>query len=232
MEYEMEYVYFHINRYIYEQNKGLPMGGFLSALLVIIDAMAQEQKHKELWTQEHGRFRFRDDILAIIPKKLNGEEIEKIVSDMNEIYGPDLKIQLEESSQEEMQFLDYNIKLGSTTIETSKAFKNTPKQTIGKSGIIRYIHPMAHYPRDIKIVTIMGALNTVKRRANTKENKIKGIFQSLQEFVLLNYNTKLLLESAYRMDYHTSIMDTIRKALGKIKKLKREDRSVFNKVST
>jgi hypothetical protein len=67
-KFELNHAYFYINGCIFEQENG-PMGGFLSALLATIDTMVQEDKHQNLWNTDYGWFRFRDDLLAIIPKR-------------------------------------------------------------------------------------------------------------------------------------------------------------------
>ena len=75
----MDHTIFTVKDKIFQQTKGLSMGGFLSASLACIFSMWSEHQNKKIWRDSKPpsiSSRFRDDTLIIIAKQLSKNEIE------------------------------------------------------------------------------------------------------------------------------------------------------------
>ena len=96
------------------------MGGFNSAPLACLDAMVQEHLAANLM-RGHIKLRYRDDIL-LFPKKISNIEIKRRHDRLNQIYGPDLQVELEQTSHTKINFLEYII---TNTLNTYHLNKNS-----------------------------------------------------------------------------------------------------------
>src|SRR3954452_16227987 len=69
VKFEMEHTYVSVGDYVARQNKGLPIGGIVSAPMASIDAMFKEFSNKKIWNNRGYAVkcgRFRDDIRVLV----------------------------------------------------------------------------------------------------------------------------------------------------------------------
>lgn len=192
--FELQYPCFIINNTIMKQKQGLPMGGFLSAPLACIDAMIQETLFFHHWHQNILRYslctRFRDDILVIIPYRANAQETTDIQQRLSEIYRPDLTIELEETTHNQIHFLEYQIAFTTMGFNTTHYSRNQITTLGTDHQIIRYPHPHAAYSKSIFIGTIIGMIKRARNACSNLENFIPSLVNILTEFLYLGYPFK------------------------------------------
>lgn len=207
IEYELNTSYFQINGICYRQKNGLPMGGFNSAPLACLDAMAQEHICANL-LKKRISIRYRDDILLIAPKKLNEAEIHKQHMILNKIYGPELTVELEGYSNKEINFLEYKL---TNKLETYHHNKNYNKES--NQQIIRYPSAIAEYPKHIFLGTLIGTIKRATSRASTLNFKILSCITTIIEFIQLKYDTKLIATAINYSSLPIKIIQEIRTLL-------------------
>ena len=203
VKFELKNSYFKINKQFFYQKCGLPMGGFMSAVLACIDALTQEHLHPSLWPNEWSCHRYRDDIFIIAPKKLNENSIENIHRNLNILYGPDLSVELEEINYKTMNFLEYNITTCQNKLAISHYNKNTTLDI--KKHTVRYPEHFAPIPKSQFISTITGALIRAQKLSNFTFTKITSIFNIIKEFVLKGYNLKLITRGISYLNFNIGI---------------------------
>jgi len=207
INYELDTAYFQINQICYKQKNGLPMGGFNSAPLACLDAMVQEHLSANI-LQGIIKTRYRDDILIVIPRKLNSLEIGYKHEQINHIYGPDLSIELEDYSHTNTKFLEYVI---TNKLETYHLNKNFGIQE--NKRIIRYPHAEAEYPKHILLGTVIGALKRATSRATNIQLKLYSCLITLLEFMQLQYPYKLLATAINFCNLPIFLVQPLRKYL-------------------
>lgn len=191
VNFELENALFSVGNSLYKQTNGLPMGGFLSAGLAVLHSMYAEHTQQHLWLNyDAAWFRFRDDILAIVPRKLDAEQIQDVVRSLNVIYGPHLQVELEDASQTHINFLDYWISYTGqlNTWHYSKncdlIFRSLPKK------VTRYLLPTAEVPRETLIGMVTAIFKKISKASPTIEGKIVGLMQILIEWLPMGYKRK------------------------------------------
>src|SRR5207253_837006 len=92
--------------------------------LACIDSMVMEHLFSNIWNRGWLHARFRDDITVIAPTRLNDKEVQEHLAKLNWLYGPDLKVVLEEVSYSSLNFLDTTIFHDNLGIQTKYYNKN------------------------------------------------------------------------------------------------------------
>jgi hypothetical protein len=107
-KFELSTPYILLGNVLIKQRNGLPMGGFLSAGLAVLDSMYQEHLHYQTWKQLSKKTiicRYRDDILSIVSGILTKSEIQSYINLFQNIYGSNLKVELEDESNKHIPLL-------------------------------------------------------------------------------------------------------------------------------
>jgi hypothetical protein len=189
IDFELRNAIFTVGNKVYRQKQGLPMGGFLSAGLAVIFTMYCENAMPHLWEPVGAKwFRYRDDILAIVPRKLTQQEIEVIHRDLNSLYGPHLEVELEEVSNKFTNFLEYWIIATPEKLQTWHYNKNVDLifSTASKK-VIRYLLPKVEISRTTLKGMITGIVKKVKRASTDISGMTIGLMQVLLEWLPLGF---------------------------------------------
>jgi hypothetical protein len=188
-EFELNSAFLEINQECYEQEHGLPMGGFLSAPLACIYTMYMEHTFHRLF-YKFQIFRYRDDILAISPTTLTASKQNLLHSKLNLIYGPDLTVELEHSTNGPTTFLEYII---TPKLETIYYNKNIDQPH--SKHIVRHLNPLADVPRHIFYGTIYGIFKKAVTLSSTPQLQLLSIIKCILEFLQLHYPTRWLIRN-------------------------------------
>jgi hypothetical protein len=154
------------------------MGGFLSAPLACIDTMVQEHLLPHLWPINYFAERYRDDIALIFPTQLTHHEISSIHHNLNNLYGPDLSVNLESFSYTSLQFLERQIYLHNGNFVAAPTNKNIPLQLY-----TRYPHPLSSHPTAVLKGTVIGTFLRTSRIASTAPLKTFSTILNIWEFL-------------------------------------------------
>ena len=142
-EFEMDNTFFTVRKKTYQQTKGLAMGGFLSASLACIFSMWCEHKNKRRWRDGMPPAiisRFRDDTLIITVGLLSMSEVEKHRKMWEEIYGNGIQTTLENVSYNNINFLDFKVRISNYCLELELRNKNDNPNKKLVRFIPRYDH--------------------------------------------------------------------------------------------
>src|SRR5262249_29510115 len=151
------------------QTKGLPMGSPISPGLAVIDASRKEQEGREKLKQAIGRFyaiRFRDDIRIIMRGEKQQNEIETVRRETETMYGKTLKVELEGSKKNEMEFIGFRIWKEGTKVRILE--KNENWDAMNKTieipqKKVRWPSIQGNWPKRIYEASVLGALERAKK---------------------------------------------------------------------
>jgi len=195
VDFELNNAYFKIGKSVYKQDKGLPMGGLISACLADITSLYKERKNSIKNDNNTIIKRFQDDIL-IIQKETNIKIAYKLIKKLKKVYGPSLELELEDCNNNKVTFLDYEIfsenrKLGYRPKNISF---NEDKGTLNKIRFPEY------YKECDKEMLIQIARNQFKqtewKSCNTKET-IGACTNLALEFYIRGYPIHLIRKAIY-----------------------------------
>ncbi len=187
-KFEVGNSFFTVGSRIFEQIRGLPMGGFLSAGLASIFSMFSENTYNRIW--RHQKLpaiwtRFRDDTIGIIAGKCDETYIEKIRAEWQGIYGSGIEMSLEETSKEKMNFLDFELIKINNKIEISIRNKNLEN---GKwKDYKRFIPQEAKIEPQIKKGMMIGIFRKCIKYSTRTELAVISILEHMQELRKIGY---------------------------------------------
>ena len=94
----------------FKQIGGVPMGGFVSAPLTVMDSNRREHKGRKLWTWVRGLpswiVRYRDDICLLVSNVRIEEVMNETLPKLCKMYGPGIGIKLERIGQRDCFFVE------------------------------------------------------------------------------------------------------------------------------
>lgn len=219
IDFKLESAYFVVGKSIFKQKAGLPMEGLLSACLACIDSMVQEFKYPKLWTEEvlSGAFlcRFRDNILIIILRIITEQEKCTITDKLNHLFGPELTVKFEESSNTNIDFLESQLSIEGNTISLIHHNKNFIGDQYTRK-IIRYPNILSAHPPYIFTGIITGAIKKAWRSSTTIINKVIAISRTIHEFLYMGYNTRWINKAMNMAHLPIYIAVHFRKALQEV----------------
>ncbi|MGI0060463.1 MAG: hypothetical protein ACREBJ_11930 [Nitrosotalea sp.] len=198
--FELENPYIKVGTHIYKQIEGLPMGGYLSAGLAVIYSMYMENLHQNKWRHIGKKvkwFRYRDDIMAIIQGALNIDEIQSIQAGLQVMYGNELKVELEYTSNEYSQFLEFqmwhiddHIKIWNFNKNINIIHGNSQLE-----NIVRYPEFSADIDKSVLKGMIMGAFIKSIKMANSFGGQLIGTIETALELRRKNYPIKWIIRA-------------------------------------
>ncbi len=199
-QFEIQNPYFQVGKTVFFQKNGLPMGGLVSAGMAVIDAMYKEQHNQKLWQTSMSIkwTQFCDDILAVIPGKLNNCQITAVKDNLQQLYGNNLEVVQEESSYDHISFLDYNIAFNNSQFYTWAKNKNLDLVYNAPSKrIIRYPEPSADLHYTIFQGMMIGGIKKAIRYSNTPALKLLSTIQIIMEWCAKGYFFKQIYNALH-----------------------------------
>jgi hypothetical protein len=181
---ELETPFIQVGLQHVKQTEGLPMGGFLSAGLAVIYSMYQEEMNKQQWRNLKCKskwFRFRDDILVILEGERPQYQIQQIQEALQATYGSELTVELEEVANNDMVFLDYNIKHCNNRLLVWNYNKNGMNSDQSKNTT-RFPEVHSAMERTVLKGMVNGVIKKVGRDSNFDGGRMVGIIQAANEF--------------------------------------------------
>ncbi len=197
---ELDNPYFEVGGKLFLQKNGLPMGGLVSAGLAVIDSIYVEHFNRQQWNTSlvtSKWFRFRDDILAVIDHKCDKSDIEFLLLRLQEMYGPQLQVILEEFSYDHIQFLEYYIANSECGLKFWDRNKNVDWIYKHNKKVVRFPEHDAEHHNQIYMGIMIGGFRKAYRNSSTPELRIFSSLQMAQEWIEKGYPTKWIINAAY-----------------------------------
>lgn len=223
-EYELENNYIKVgNLFVVKQVDGFPIGGIVSSQLAIIDSIRREYEAQSKINRYFGQmkkyiFRYRDDILCIIFKKLNDNKINNILKLVNKMYDPTnypnnkVEVGLEDVSNGIMCFLDFKIIFkdnffiitdNNSNISIDYSLKDKKLKLIRREKNLwkrRYPSIESNFEPKVYYNTIVNVFEKTKKRNNNGLYYLLSQLCNIFEFMDLLYPSKLIIRSLFNVD--------------------------------
>jgi hypothetical protein len=191
----MRNAFFRVGVSFVTQKQGLPMGGFVSAALAISWAMSREHLARSGWNP-YPRIslclRFRDDIFALVRRRVYAEQVETMRRDLERAYGGGIELELEETSHTHATFLDAIVSASDHGITTGHFNRNLnflrsfPDITTS-FAIQRFPEFDVGFSKFVYIGTMIGSLKRVLLVANTAPLRLLAFLQLILEWRRKHY---------------------------------------------
>ena len=193
--FEMRNTVFRVGCSFVQQLHGLGMGGFVSANLAVIWAMAREHDARSTWNPYKAAcigIRFRDDIELILRHSTNTTDIENMRRQLEEAYGGGIELELEEVSHDRSTFLDMIISAHDGGLQVGHLNRNVNFElgTIPRTlpfAISRFPDFAVGFPKSIYVGTMIGAFKRASFVCNSYHTKFFAVFQLVFEFIFKHY---------------------------------------------
>lgn len=197
---ELHTPYIQVGGKIYRQIEGLPMGGYLSAGLAVIYSMWKENCYSRAWRNLEMKskwLRFRDDILVILEGEVTPVKTKQLQEILQEVYGKELTVELEDTSNDAIHFLDYNIWKTTGGLRVWNHNKNYGIILPAKKELatIRFPEMSSETERTVMKGIVNGTVKKVLKAANFQGGRILGILEACLEFGQKGYPRRWILDA-------------------------------------
>lgn len=223
-EYELENNYIKVgNLFVVKQVDGFPIGGIVSSQLAIIDSIRREYEAQSKINRHFGQmkkyiFRYRDDILCIVFRKLNNNKIQNILQLVNKMYDPTnypnnkVEVELEDVSNGVMCFLDFKILFqdnffiitdNNSNISIDYSLKDKKMKLLRRERNLwkrRYPSIESNFEPKVYYNAIVNVFEKTKKRNNNGLYYLLSQLCNIFEFMDLLYPSKLIVKSLFNVD--------------------------------
>jgi len=186
------------------QIEGVPMGGFVSAPLAVMDSCRREHEGRRIWRRVGGKptwmTRYRDDIRALVHRDNVGAGVEAFREELCKMYGPGVGIKLERQGERWCHFVGVWVLNCAGGVMVGDHNKNASimekKLTSTKT---RWPSRKGSWDERVFTDTMAGALTSLKRRVSGDGMLLVGLLQYLWEWRRLSYERKWIVEALCRV---------------------------------